>query len=298
MQQYLDVVRTVLTEGQWKMPPHGIRRLSVPGLTMRFDLDEGFPLITTRDVRGSWKAMRAELLWLLSGSTDANELAERFGIKLWKQWATKEICSAFGRPEGQLGPLYGHQWRNFGATVKKTTATGHTLEYNQDGFDQIAYMIKLLKTNPDSSRIRVSAWNPRDVWKEPVEDFNENVFITPCHGTFQIFHAQGELTLILTQNSADVPVGVPFNIAEYALLLKMIAHVVGMKAKCLVHVLNDAQIYEDQIDNMKELLGREPLSLPQVNIVRDVKDIFSFAPDDFELVGYNARPKMNIPVAV
>ncbi len=297
MRQYLEAVKTILENGQWKHTAHGVPSLSYPGIMMRFDLDEGFPLLTTRSLKGSWKAMRAELLWFLSGSTNANELSEKYGVHLWDAWATEEICSKLDRKQGDLGPLYGHQWRNFGASEEYISRNGSTLSYYKDGVDQIKLMIELIKRQPDSRRIRVSSWNPKDVWKDPATDLRENVFITPCHGSFQIFHADGELTLLLTQYSADVPAGVPFNIAEYALFLMMIAMVTKKRAKRLVHFLLDAHIYEDQVENMKELLAREPRPLPRV-ILREVDDIFSFQMDDFELTGYNPHPKMNIPVAV
>jgi thymidylate synthase len=297
MRQYLEVVKTILNEGQWKHTAHGVRSLSYPGLVMRFDLDEGFPLITTRNMKGSWRAMVGELLWLLSGSTNAYDLHPR-GVRLWDSWATPEICAKFERQPGDLGPLYGHQWRNFGASRHFTSPNGSSREYWDDGVDQIKVMIELIKRNPDSRRIRVSSWNPRDVWKTPAEELQENVFITPCHGSFQIFHADGELTLILTQYSADVPAGVPFNTAEYALFLMMIANVTGKRAKRLVHFLSDAHIYEDQILNMQELITREPQPLPRVQILRQAEDIFSFLPEDFELSNYNPLPGMKIPVAV
>lgn len=298
MQQYLNLVRDVISRGRVKHPPQGVDALSLPGALMRFNLEDGFPLSTTRSLKGSWKAVRGELLWLLSGSTNTKDLVEKYGVHLWDSWGTPDICAKFGREPGDLGPLYGHQWRNFGATPIRFSENGSTLEYAKDGKDQIQIAINLLKNNPDSRRIRVSSWNIKDVWKDP-EGKEENVFITPCHGTFQLFHAQGELSLLLKQDSGDIPVGIPFNTAEYALLLMMFSQVVGMKAKELIHFIGDAHVYVDQIPSMQEQLSREPRTLPRVKINPDVKDIFSFTMDDFELVDYDPHPAIKgIPVAV
>lgn len=297
MQQYLELVREVISRGQVKHPPQGVDALSLPGARMEFDLDQGFPLITTRSLKGSWRAIRGELLWMLSGSTNAKDLVEKYGVHLWDAWATPEICAKFGREPGDIGPMYGQQWRNFGATPIRRSENGATIEYAQDGYDQIAIAVNLLRTNPDSRRIRVSSWNIKDVWKDP-EGKDENVFITPCHGTYQLFHAQGELTMILKQDSGDIPVGIPFNTASYALKLMMYSQVTGLKAKRLIHFIGDAHVYVDQIEKMEEQLSREPLPLPRVKI-NPVMDMFSFTMDDFELLDYDPHPAIKgIPVAV
>lgn len=298
MRQYLDLVQNILTHGKTKHPPQGVDAISLPGACMRFDLNEGFPLLTTRSLEGSWRAIRGELLWMLSGSTNANDLREKFGVRLWDAWATPEICARFGREAGDLGPLYGHQWTNFGATPTRYSENGSTLEYARDGKNQIAIAIELLKRTPDSRRIRVNSWNIRDVWKDALGR-EENVFITPCHGTFQMFHAGGELSMILTQYSGDIPVGIPFNTAEYALLLMMIAQVVGMKAKELIHFIGDAHVYVDQIPHMQEQLRREPRQLPKVLLNPEKDSIFSFGLDDIYLADYNPHPAIKgIPVAL
>ena len=298
MRQYLDLVRDIMMRGKVKHPPQGVDAISLAGACMHFDLDEGFPLITTRSLQGSWRAICGELLWFLSGSTDIRDLRAKFGVHLWDAWATPEICARFGRKPGDLGPLYGQQWTNFGATPSRFSENGSTLEYAKDGRNQIAIAVDLLKRTPDSRRIRVSSWNIKDVWKDS-EGREENVFITPCHGTFQLFHAEGELSMILNQYSGDVPVGIPFNTAEYALLLMMIAQVVGMKAKELIHFIGDAHIYVNQISDMEEQLKREPRQLPRVSINPDAKDIFSFRLDDFTLDGYDPHPAIKgIPVAL
>lgn len=275
MKQYLDLVKHVLATGQKKTDPQKVGNIAVCGYQMRFNVQDGFPLLTTRSMQGSWKAMVHELLWILSGSTKVADLNKN-GVKLWDIWATEDICKPLGLETGDLGPIYGKQWRAFNAGGDKPV-------------DQITNVIRDLKTNPDSRRLVVTAWNPIDV---------DKVFVAPCHCFFKFFHAQGELSLHLFQRSADVPVGVPFDIAEYALLLMMVAQVVGLKPKEFVHTLSDTHIYLDQIDAMKELVIREPKHLPRVRINPDVKDIFSFKFEDFELLDYDPHPKMKIPVAL
>jgi thymidylate synthase len=275
MKQYIDLVKHVLAHGQQKTDPQKVGNIATCGNQMRFDLNNGFPLITTRSMKGSWKAMRAELLWFLSGSTRIQDL-HKDNVHMWDIWATKDICDQMGLAEGDLGPVYGKQWRAFNGGGEETV-------------DQIARVIKTLKTNPDSRRLVVSAWNPVDT---------EKVFVAPCHCFFKFFHAEGELSLHVFQRSVDVPVGLPFDIAEYALLLMMMAQVVGMKPKDLVYTLSDTHIYLDQIDVMKELVTREPLPLPRVTINPDVMDIDAFTIDDFELHDYHPHQKMKIPVAL
>lgn len=275
MRQYLDLVEHVLKNGQRKTDPQKIGNIAVLGYQMRFNLEDGFPLITTRSMKGSFKAMVYELLWFLTGSTRVEDL-QKNNVHIWDRWATPEICASLGLEPGDLGPIYGKQWRAFNGGGEKP-------------IDQIANLIRDLKTNPDSRRLIVSAWNPAEV---------DKVFVAPCHSFFKFFHAQGELSLHLFQRSADVPIGVPFDIAEYALLLMMVAQVVGLKPKEFVHTLSDTHIYLDQIDAMKELVQREPRALPRVRINPDVKDIFSFKFEDFELVGYDSHPPMKIPVGL
>lgn len=275
MRQYLDLVEHVLKHGKKKTDPQKVGNIAVVGYQMRFDLDEGFPLITTRSMKGSWKAMVYELLWFLSGSTKIEDLNKN-GVHLWDIWATPEICRQYGLEPGDLGPIYGRQWRAFNGGGDKP-------------FDQISRLIEDLKRNPDSRRLVVSSWNPVDA---------DRVFVAPCHCFFKFFHAEGELSLHLFQRSADVPIGVPFNIAEYALLLMMIAQVTGLKAKELVHTLSDTHIYNDQIEPMRELLERDPRPLPRVKINPDVKNILDFKFEDFAFEGYDPHPPIKIPVAL
>ncbi|KKU91612.1 MAG: Thymidylate synthase [Candidatus Jorgensenbacteria bacterium GW2011_GWA1_48_11] len=275
MRQYLELVQHVLTNGQKKTDPQKVGNLAVCGYQLRFNLDEGFPLITTRSMKGSWKAMVYELLWFLSGSTKVEDLNKN-GVHLWDIWATPEICKSLGLEPGDLGPIYGKQWRAFNAGGEKPV-------------DQITNLIHDLKVNPDSRRLVVTAWNPIDV---------DKVFVAPCHCFFKFFHAQGELSLHVFQRSADVPIGLPFDIAEYALLLMMIAQVTDFKAKELIYTLSDTHIYLDQIEQMKELLKRELKSLPRVKINPNVKGIFDFKFEDFTLEDYNSHPPMKIPVGL
>ncbi len=275
MQQYLDLVKHVLEKGQKKTDPQKVGNLAVCGYQMRFDMADGFPFITSRSLKGSWKSMVYELLWFLSGSTNVADLNKN-GVHFWDIWATPEISGKMGYPAGELGPIYGKQWRAFNGGGDKPV-------------DQIARLIEDLKRNPDSRRHVVSSWNPVDA---------DKVFVAPCHCFFKFFHAEGELSLHLFQRSADVPIGVPFNIAEYSLLLMMVAQVVGMKPKEFVHTLSDTHIYLDQVDAMKELITRTPKKLPRVKINPNVKNIFDFKYEDFELVDYDPHPGIKIPVAL
>lgn len=274
--EYLNLVETVLTKGKEKTDAQKVGNISYPGPQMRFDLSEGyFPLITVRDLRKSWKAIVGELLWFISGSTDVADL-HKHGIKIWDQWADA-IEKEMGFPKGELGPIYGKQWRRFEGVGGKTA-------------DQLTEAMNLLGTNPDSRRIIVSSWNPTELDKQ---------WIAPCHCFFQFHHAQNELSLILYQRSGDVPVGIPFNIAEYALLLLMAAEVNGMKPKYLVHDIGDAHIYKDQIPHAQELLRREPKTSPRVEFRRKgLASIYDYTHDDFLLLDYDPHPKVSIPVAL
>ncbi|MSR76181.1 MAG: thymidylate synthase [Candidatus Ryanbacteria bacterium] len=273
MRNYQALVKRVLTQGERKGGPQAEDTLAIFGAQLRFSMKRGFPLITSRSLKGSWKALIHELLWFLSGSTHIRDL-NRFGVHLWDQWATPAISGQMGLPPGELGPIYGKQWRSFGP----------------NGIDQIERLIYGLKTNPNSRRHIVTTWSPEDA---------DAVFVAPCHCFFQFFVAGGKLSLHLYQRSADVPVGVPFNIAEYALLLMMVAQVTGYEAGDFIHSFGDTHVYLNQISYMEELLRRDPRPLPQMRINPDVHDIFKFQFDDFELVGYDPHPAIKgIPVAL
>jgi thymidylate synthase len=283
MQQYLDLVGRILIDGAHRPSPHptqepGTRALMAQQL--RFDLSDGFPLLTVRSLLGSWRAIVNELLWFLSGSSEVAWLHER-GVHMWDQWATRETSGTFGFAEGNVGPLYGQQWRSFGAT-RRSDGT-----YADDGIDQIAALIRELRERPNSRRLMVTTWNPRDARVS---------WLAPCHGIFKCFVADDRLSMLQIQRSADVPVGVPFNIASYALLTMMLAQVVGLQPGELVLELADAHIYDNQIEGCRELLGREPRTLPMVKINPDVTDIFGFRFEDFELRYYHPHPKLFIPV--
>lgn len=275
MRQYLELVNHVLTHGQRKTDPQKVGNIAICGYQMRFNLDEGFPLITTRSMKGSWKAMAHELLWILSGSTKLADL-HKHNVHIWDIWGTPEICGPLGLEPGDLGPIYGKQWRAFNGG-------------SPEPIDQIARLIEDLKTSPDSRRLVVTAWNPAEV---------DKVFVAPCHCFFKFFHAEGELSLHLFQRSADVPVGVPFDIAEYALLLLMVAQAVGLKPKEFIYTLSDTHIYLNQIEQAKELLTRDPRPLPRVKINPEIKNIFDFKFEDFTLEGYDPHPPIKIPVAL
>ena len=274
MKQYHDLVKHVLENGNEKEDRTGTGTKSIFGHQMRFDLSEGFPMVTTKKLH--LKSIVYELLWFLSGSTSVKDL-NKDGVHLWDIWATKDICDKLGLEEGELGPIYGKQWRAFSA--------GDGVEV-----DQVKQCVDDLKHNPDSRRLIVSSWNPRDI---------DRVFVAPCHCFYKFYHANGKLSLHLFQRSADIPVGVPFNIAEYSLLLMMMAQVTGLKAHEFVHTICDGHIYVDQIDGVKtQLAGRETRSLPTVKINPDVDDIFKFKFEDFELQDYNPHDKIKFPVAL
>lgn len=273
-QQYRRLVKEILTKGREKTDPQGPGNLSLHGPTLRFDLSSGsYPLLGLRDLKGSRKAMAEELFWIMSGSTNVFDL-HKTGVHIWDQWAeaTKKDFPQY--PEGSLGPVYGKQWRAFNGGGEKPV-------------DQLSEAMRLLKENPDSRRIVISVWNPYDI---------NQVFIAPCIRYLQFHHVAGNLGLTVVQGSADVPVGLPFDVAEYALFLKMVAKVNRMQPAVLDYHLVDAHIYKNQISAMEELLKREPTPEPTLNIKSQPDTIFGFKREDFELVDYTPHPKMEIVV--
>ncbi|MFO0991766.1 MAG: thymidylate synthase [Hyphomicrobiales bacterium] len=264
MQQYLDLMRHVLEKGVRKEDRTGTGTYSVFGHQMRFDLAKGFPLVTTK--RLHVRSIVHELLWFLRGDTNVAYLNQN-GVTIWDEWANEN---------GELGPVYGAQWRSW------PTRDGGTI-------DQIADVIERIKTNPDSRRLIVTAWNPADV---------DRMALPPCHCLFQFYVADGRLSCQLYQRSADIFIGVPFNIASYALLTHMVAHVTRLKPGEFVHTLGDAHLYANHIEQAKAQIEREPMPLPRLIIKRDVKDIDSFRFDDFEIVNYQSHPHIAAPVAV
>ena len=264
MQQYLNLLNRILTEGTQKGDRTGTGTLSIFGHQMRFDFRDGFPLLTTKKLH--LKSIIYELLWFLRGDTNVRYLQEH-GVRIWNEWADEN---------GELGPVYGHQWRSWP-------------DYNGGTIDQIKNVVEMIKHNPDSRRMLVTAWNPAEV---------EDMALPPCHCLFQFYVADGRLSLQLYQRSADSFLGVPFNIASYALLLQMIAQVTGLEAGEFIHTTGDTHLYLNHLEQAKLQLTREPRPLPKMKINPDVKDIFDFKYEDFELIGYDPLPHISGVVAV
>ncbi len=277
MKQYLDLMRHVRDHGVRKSDRTGTGTVSVFGYQMRFDLSEGFPLVTTKKCH--LKSIIHELLWFLKGESNIAYLKEN-GVSIWDEWATEE---------GELGPVYGVQWRSWPG------ADGEVI-------DQIAQVIEQIKTKPDSRRLIVSAWNPALLPDEGVApDVNAaqgRMALPPCHTLFQFYVLEGRLSCQLYQRSADVFLGVPFNIASYALLTMMVAQVTGLELGDFVHSFGDAHLYLNHLEQVEEQLSREPFPLPQMRINPDVKDILEFRYDDFELLNYQCHPRISAPISV
>lgn len=301
MQQYHDLMRHILDQGTLKENRTGINTISVFGYQMRFNLQEGFPLVTTKKVH--LKSIIHELLWFIAGDTNIRYLVEN-GVNIWNEWPFQNYLNekglseklpkysdawkaelqsfkeqiiadeSFAKEWGELGPVYGRQWRNF------------------EGIDQMAQLIEDIKRNPNSRRHIISAWNPKDI---PVMAKSG---LPPCHTLFQFYVADNKLSCQLYQRSADVFLGVPFNIASYALLTMMVAQVCDLELGDFVHTFGDAHLYENHLDQTKEQLSRDFRALPQMKINPEVKDFFSFKFEDFELVNYDPHPAIRAQVAV
>lgn len=264
MQQYLQLLQHIIDNGTEKSDRTGTGTISCFGYQMRFDLQKGFPLVTTKKLH--LKSIIYELLWFLKGETNTAYLKEH-GVSIWDEWANEN---------GDLGPVYGHQWRSW------TGADGKT-------YDQVKDVIHQIKTNPDSRRLIINAWNVADLPK---------MALSPCHALFQFYVADGKLSCQLYQRSADVFLGVPFNIASYALLTMMIAQVCDLQPGEFIHTFGDVHLYNNHIEQAKLQLSRDPYPLPEMKINTDVKDIFSFTFDDFKLEQYQHHPHIKAPVAV
>ncbi len=264
MKQYLELCKHVLENGVKKQDRTGTGTISTFGYQMRFDLQEGFPLVTTKKLH--LKSILHELLWFLQGDTNIKYLQDN-GVRIWNEWADEE---------GNLGPVYGHQWRSW------TTSTGETV-------DQITELVNQIKTNPDSRRLIVNAWNVGDI---------EKMALPPCHCLFQFHVADGKLSCQLYQRSADVFLGVPFNIASYALLTLMVAQVCDLEPGEFIHTFGDAHIYLNHVEQVELQLTRQPHPLPTLKINPEKKDLFGFTYEDFELVGYEAHPHIKGVVSV
>jgi thymidylate synthase len=274
MKQYLDLLQHIDTHGVEKTDRTGTGTKSIFGYQMRFNLAEGFPLVTTKKIH--LKSLVHELLWFLKGSTNIEYLQEN-GVRIWNEWADEN---------GNLGPVYGHQWRN----------------WNSEGIDQIQGVIDTLKSNPDSRRMLVSAWNP-SVLPDTSVSFSENVSnnkaaLPPCHAFFQFYVADNKLSCQLYQRSADVFLGVPFNIGSYALLTMMVAQVCGFEAGDFVHTFGDVHIYSNHQEQIKEQLSRPPKPLPTMKLNPEIKNIFDFTYEDFELLNYDPHPLIKGKVAI
>ena len=264
MKQYLDLLNRIIDEGVQKGDRTGTGTLSVFGNQMRFNMQDGFPLLTTKKLH--LKSIIYELLWFLRGDTNVHYLQEH-GVRIWNEWADEN---------GDLGPVYGHQWRSWP-------------DYKGGTIDQIANVLDQIKHHPDSRRMLVTAWNPAEV---------DQMALPPCHCLFQFYVADGKLSLQLYQRSADTFLGVPFNIASYALLLQMMAQVTGLEAGEFIHTTGDTHLYLNHLEQAKLQLTREPRPLPKMKINPDVKDLFSFKYEDFELTDYNPWPHIAAEVAV
>ena len=264
MQQYLDLLHRILEEGKVKTDRTGTGTKSIFGHQMRFNLEDGFPVLTTKKLH--LKSIIYELLWFLKGDTNVKYLQEH-GVRIWNEWADEN---------GDLGPVYGHQWRSWP-------------DHRGGTIDQIQNVIDLIKHHPDSRRMLVTAWNPADI---------SEMALPPCHCLFQFYVADGRLSLQLYQRSADTFLGVPFNIASYALLLQMMAQVTGLKAGDFIHTTGDTHLYLNHIEQAKLQLTRTPRELPQMKLNPDVKNLFDFRYEDFELLNYNPWPHIKAEVAV
>jgi thymidylate synthase len=264
MQSYLDLLRRILDQGQAKADRTGTGTLSVFGHQMRFDLSEGFPLVTTKKLH--WKSIVHELLWFLKGDTNVRYLREN-GVTIWDEWADEA---------GDLGPVYGKQWRSWAAPGGET-------------IDQIGWVLGEIRRNPDSRRLIVSAWNPADL---------ERMALAPCHCLFQFYVAEGRLSCQLYQRSADAFLGVPFNIASYALLTHLVAHATGLQPGDFVHSFGDAHLYTNHLEQARLQLSREPRPLPKLRLNPAVRSLFEVSFDDIALEGYEPHPAIKAPVAV
>ena len=264
MQQYLNLLDRILTEGTKKSDRTGTGTISIFGNQMRFDMSKGFPLLTTKKLH--LKSIIYELLWFLQGDTNVKYLQDH-GVRIWNEWADEN---------GELGPIYGHQWRSW---------PGH----NGEPIDQIKKVVEQIKNTPDSRRMIVSAWNVADI---------DDMKLPPCHCFFQFYVADGKLSLQLYQRSADTFLGVPFNIASYALLLLMVAQVTGLKPGDFIHTTGDTHLYLNHIEQARLQLTRTPRPLPQMKLNPDVKDLFNFKYEDFQLEGYDPWPHIAAQVSV
>lgn len=277
---YLALLETLLEQGSERGDRTGTGTRSVFGHQMRHDLEEGFPLLTTKKVH--LKSIIHELFWFISGDTHVKSLQEK-GVSIWDEWATPEQTARFGRLAGDLGPVYGHQWRNFGATRNEDGT------YQADGFDQLSHVLRQIRENPNSRRLVISGWHPAEA---------DQVALPPCHTLFQFYVQDGRLSCQLYQRSADVFLGVPFNIASYALLTAMVAQVSGLRPGEFIHTFGDVHLYANHVEQAQLQLSREPRDLPRLVLDEKVESLFDFRYEHVRIEGYDPHPRIKAPVAV
>jgi len=280
MRTYLELLQLVLESGRPRGDRTGTGTRSLFGHQLRFDLSEGFPVLTTKRVH--LRSIIHELLWFLGGQTHVQPLQDA-GVRIWNEWATAEQCARFGRPEGELGPIYGHQWRNFGATPKPDGT------FERDGLDQLQRALDLIRDNPTSRRILVTGWNPQEA---------DKVALPPCHTLFQFYVHDGRLSCQLYQRSADLFLGVPFNIASYALLTHLVAKVTGLEVGDFVHTFGDVHLYNDHLDQARLQLTREPRPLPRLVLDDSIDDLFKVRFDQIRIEDYDPHPAIRARVSV
>lgn len=287
MRQYLGLLEDVLTNGEVKEDRTGVGTYSLFGPQVRYNLREGFPLVTTKKV--FVRGLIEELLWILRGQTHAMHLQRR-AVKIWNPWATEDQCARFLRKEGDLGPIYGHQWRNFGASEASGDEVRDEAGFALDGFDQIERLLWNLKENPHSRRHIVTGWNPKEA---------DQVALPPCHTLFQFYVcSKGRLSCKLYQRSADLFIGVPFNIASYALLTHMIASYCGYGVGDFIHSFGDAHIYTNHVEQVRLQLSREPRPLPQLEMKRKGLAPWEYEASDFVFLNYDPHPTIRGQIAV
>lgn len=280
MRQYHDLLDRILTEGRDRRDRTGVGTRGVFGHQMRFDLRTSFPLLTTKKLHT--KSIIWELVWFLQGRTDNQWLLDH-GVTIWNEWATADQCARFGRGEGDLGPVYGHQWRNFGANQLPDGT------YAKDGVDQIRWVLNEIRSNPHSRRLIVTGWNPKE---------QSQVALPPCHTLFQFYVQDGELSCQLYQRSADVFLGVPFNIASYSLLTCVVAHCLGLKPGDFVHTLGDAHLYQNHLDLARLQMTRDIRPAPVLTLAPRLTDPLDLTFEDVTISGYDPHPGIKAPVAV
>jgi len=280
MQQYLDLLHHILEKGRKRPDRTGTGTLGIFGYQMKFDLSKGFPLLTTKKLH--LRSIIHELLWFISGNTKVDYL-KNHDVTIWDEWATEEQCNKFSRQVGDLGPIYGHQWRNFGATLLEDGS------YRNDGYDQLEALIRQINTDPSSRRLIISGWNPKEA---------DQVALPPCHTLFQFYVQDGELSCQMYQRSADTFLGVPFNIASYSLLTMMLAQTCGLKLGEFIHTIGDAHLYLNHLDQAKLQLTRAPRPLPNMFLNPEKLSLWDFEYDDFKLLNYDPHPSIKADISI